>query len=58
MTNVVKFPTGVVCTKILCACGHGLEYWVGSDQSAYGICPHCDLNQPKVIELDNEWSEE
>lgn len=52
MDNILKFPTGVTATKIFCECGHALEYWVGTDNSAYGICTHCDLDQPKVIQID------
>ena len=55
MSNVIKFPkSGVNAVKGFCDCGNSLEYWVGDDDSAYGVCPHCNLGYPTEINLIDE----
>jgi len=55
MSNVINFPTtGVTAAKSFCKCGNGLEYWVGNDGNAYGICPHCNIGMPCEIEIFEE----
>ena len=45
MSNVYKFPSKntnahrMFCDNCLCI----LEYWLGDDDSAYGMCPRCNL---------------
>ena len=55
MSNVINFPTtGVTAVKSFCKCGNSLEYWIGSDGNAYGICPHCNIGVPCEIEILEE----
>ena len=59
MSNVIQFPTiGITATKCFCDCGNSLEYWVGDDGNAYGICPHCNLDYPDEINIVEGESEE
>jgi hypothetical protein len=54
MSNVYKFPIKntnahrMFCDNCLCI----LEYWLGDDDSAYGMCPRCNLNSPDVVQVD------
>jgi hypothetical protein len=58
MSNVIQFPkSGVNATKCFCDCGNSLEYWVGDDDSAYGVCTHCNLGYPTEINLIEEGEE-
>ena len=58
MSNVINFPkSGVNAVKGFCDCGNSLEYWVGNDDSAYGVCPHCNLGYPTEINLIDEEEE-
>lgn len=58
MSNVTHLPSRV-CTlkKLFCDCGHTLEYWLGDDDCAYGICPSCDVENAKeiIIKGEEEW---
>jgi hypothetical protein len=58
MSNVIQFPkSGVNAVKSFCDCGNSLEYWVGDDDSAYGVCPHCNLGYPtqiKMLEMEED----
>lgn len=52
MGDVINFPkSGVTATRYFCDCGNGLEYWVGDDNNAYGICPYCNLGNPCTVEM-------
>lgn len=52
MSNVINFPSnGIIATKCFCECGNSLEYWVGDDGNAYGICSHCNIGMPTEIEV-------
>jgi hypothetical protein len=52
MSNVIDFPKiGVSAIRQFCDCGNGLEYWVGDDDNAYGICPYCNLGYPSEIKV-------
>lgn len=58
MSNVINFPqNGIYAVRQFCDCGNGLEYWVGDDDNAYGICPYCNIGAPceiKVVDLGEE----
>lgn len=49
--SVIEFPKSTVkIKKLRCdVCGQALEYWLGEDDSAYGLCSKCDLAQPEEI---------
>jgi hypothetical protein len=58
MSNVTKLHSGCHnLKKLYCDCGHTLEYWLGDDNCAYGICPRCDLDMPQEITVKekDEW---
>ena len=47
MSKVIKLrPDDIKISKMFCECGHTLEYWLGDNDCAYGICPSCDCNNP------------
>jgi hypothetical protein len=54
MSNVYKFPIKntnahrMFCDNCLCI----LEYWLGDDDSAYGMCPRCNLSSPDVVQVE------
>lgn len=55
MSKVIKLrPDDVKISKLFCDCGHTLEYWLGDNDCAYGICPSCDCNNPVEITLKGE----
>jgi hypothetical protein len=55
MSKVIKLrPDDVKISKLFCDCGHTLEYWLGDNDCAYGICPSCDCNNPVEIILKGE----
>lgn len=55
MSKIINFPTGVTLTRAECECGQTLEYWY-ADDSAYGVCPKCDLKQPEkiIVKMENQ----
>jgi hypothetical protein len=58
MSNVIKLHSGSgLIKKLFCDCGHTLEYWLGDDECAYGLCPVCDLQSPVelIVKGDEEW---
>jgi hypothetical protein len=53
--NVINLRSSdVKLSKMFCACGHTLEYWLGDNDCAYGICPSCDCNNPVEMTLKGE----
>ena len=49
--------TGFMLLDSFAIAGNGLEYWVGDDDNAYGICPYCNIGVPceiKVVDLEAE----
>jgi hypothetical protein len=59
VSNVIDLPTRAsTIKKLFCDCGHTLEYWLGDDNCAYGICPVCDVEnaQEIIIKGEGEWT--
>jgi hypothetical protein len=55
MSSVINFPKNVVTMKRLYCddCSQPLQYWLGTDDAAYGICPKCDLLIPDELTIDS-----
>ena len=53
MSNVYRFPEkGIKVHRMCCDnCLLGLEYWLGDNDFAYGLCPRCDLKSPDTITI-------
>ena len=59
MGDIVKFPPKTMRLKrLLCDCGCVLEYWLGDDDCAYGICIGCLDLIPTEIEYNDNLLEE
>jgi hypothetical protein len=59
MSNVINLHSGAsIIKKLFCDCGHTLEYWLGDDECAYGLCPKCDMESPTklIVKGDEEWT--
>ena len=49
MSKVIEFPVyGIKVKKMHC------EYWLGSDDCAYGMCPRCNLDNPEELTVPLE----
>jgi hypothetical protein len=59
MSGVIKFPKKTTkIHRLYCdECDLPLSYWLGDDDSAYGLCDRCDLNVPDSIQLKGEETE-
>jgi len=46
--SVIDFPMPTVTLKRLYCedCSQPLQYWLGDDDAAYGLCGKCDLAVP------------
>ena len=55
MSKVIEFPMhGIKVKKMHCDCGLPLEYWLGSDDCAYGMCPRCNLDNAEELTVPLE----
>lgn len=55
MGNVIDFPKkSINVSRQYCSCGCILEYWLGSDDLAYGVCTACSLDFPDTFEPEEE----
>jgi len=55
MSNVINFKKSfLLLERQSCECGAYLEYWLGSDDTAYGLCPRCDLKHAEQVKIDQE----
>jgi len=60
MGDVIKFPPKTMHVhRMYCSdCKSVLEYWIGDDDCAYGICIRCLDVVPEKIEYNDELLEE
>lgn len=55
MSSVIKLPPcGTTVTKMDCECGYALEFWMGDDNCAYGMCSRCNLESISEITVPLE----
>jgi hypothetical protein len=55
MSNVLRFPPkGITVTKMDCECGYPLEFWMGDDDCAYGMCGRCNLEHLDQVTVPSD----
>jgi hypothetical protein len=55
MSKVIEFPNkSISVKKMYCECGLSLDYWLGADDCAYGMCPRCNLDNPEELTVKLE----